>query len=218
MNYEGSIAAAGWVCPARSSASHAPPARAPLPRPRPCASSAAPPGRLIRGPARAPHPRPRPCARRPPAPACKRHRWNIAAAPAASMEHRCCLPREVGRPGAAGGEAGGARAADGHTGRATAGADTAPGCRRDSLLTEGSGRDKRNLPRHQVIWPRRPAPGRHVRSGVLEVGPVKLVERFPVPGVRLGVVGRVVGHRESVAGGIELQGVVDSGAGKRVLE
>ena len=42
------------------------------------------------------------------------------------------------------------------------------------------------------------------------MGPVKLVERFPVPGVRLGVVGQVVGHRESVAGRIELQGVVDS--------
>ena len=60
--------------------------------------------------------------------------------------------------------------------------------------------------------------GRYVRSGALEVCPVKLVERFPVPGVRLGVVGRVVGHRESVACGIELQGVVDPGAGKRVLE
>ena len=60
--------------------------------------------------------------------------------------------------------------------------------------------------------------GRYVRSGVLEVGSVKLVERFPVPGVRFGVVGQVVGHRESVAGGIELQGVVDSGTGERVSE
>jgi hypothetical protein len=36
----------------------------------------------------------------------------------------------------------------GHTGPGTAGADTAPGYRRDSLLTEGSGQGKRNLPRH----------------------------------------------------------------------
>jgi len=50
------------------------------------------------------------------------------------------------------------------------------------------------------------------------VGPVKLVERLPVPGVRFGVIGRVVGHRESVTGGINLDGVVDSGAGERAFE
>jgi hypothetical protein len=34
------------------------------------------------------------------------------------------------------------------------------------------------------------------------MGPVELAECFPVPGVRFGVVGRVVGHRESVVGGV----------------
>ena len=39
-----------------------------------------------------------------------------------------------------------------------------------------------------------------------------------MPGVRLGVVGRVVGHRESVAGGVELEGVVDSGVSERAFQ
>jgi hypothetical protein len=67
----GPSAAAGWVCPARSSASHVP--HAPFPSP------AAPPARP-----------------RPPAPARKRHRWNIAVAPATSMEHRCRWPGRRG--------------------------------------------------------------------------------------------------------------------------
>jgi len=50
------------------------------------------------------------------------------------------------------------------------------------------------------------------------MGPVELVECFPVPGVGLGVVGRVVGHRESVAGGVELEGVVDSGVNERAFQ
>jgi hypothetical protein len=36
----------------------------------------------------------------------------------------------------------------GHTGPGAAGPDTAPGYRRDSLLTEGSCQGKRNLLRH----------------------------------------------------------------------
>ena len=50
------------------------------------------------------------------------------------------------------------------------------------------------------------------------MGPVQLVERCPVPGVCFGVVGRVVGHRESVVGGIELDGVVDSGVSERAFQ
>ncbi len=45
-----------------------------------------------------------------------------------------------------------------------------------------------------------------------------LVGRIPVPGVRFGVVGRVVGHRVSVAGGVELEGVVDSGVIERAFQ
>ncbi len=54
-----------------------------LPRPQlriTCLARTAP---LYRGPAH------------PPAPACKWHRWNIAAAPATAMEHRCCLPPSI---------------------------------------------------------------------------------------------------------------------------
>jgi hypothetical protein len=104
---------------------------------------------------RSPLPRARPRDRHRAAPACTRQRWNIAAAPAASMEHCCCFPEEEGWPRGRRSEAGGARAADGAHGpgppqgwtphRATAGVDTAPGYRRDSLLTEGSGQGKRNL-------------------------------------------------------------------------
>jgi hypothetical protein len=46
------------------------------------------------------------------------------------MEHRCCLPGEAGRPRAAGTGLAGRVRLTGHTGRATAGADTAPGHRR----------------------------------------------------------------------------------------
>ena len=63
-----------------------------------------------------------------------------------------------------------------------------------------------------------PAPGVACASEALEVGPVELVECFPVPGVRFGVVGRVIGHRESVVGGVELEGVVDSGVSERALQ
>jgi hypothetical protein len=55
-------------------------------------------------------------------------------------------------------------------------------------------------------------------SAALEVCPVELVKCFPVPGVRLGVVSRVVGHRESVAGGVELQGMVHSGVSERAFQ
>ena len=55
-----------------------------LPRPQFRISCPARPVPLFRGPARA-------LATR-----CIRHRWNIAAAPAASMEHRCRLPGEGG--------------------------------------------------------------------------------------------------------------------------
>ena len=48
--------------------------------------------------------------------------------------------------------------------------------------------------------------------------PVELVECFPVPGVRFCVVGRVVGHSESVAGGVELEGVADSGVSERAFQ
>jgi hypothetical protein len=51
-----------------------------------------------------------------------------------------------------------------------------------------------------------------------EVCPVELVECFPVPGVRFRVVGRVVGHRESMMGGVELEGVVDPGVSERAFQ
>ena len=50
------------------------------------------------------------------------------------------------------------------------------------------------------------------------MGLVELAECFPVPGVRLGVISRVVGHRESVAGGVELEGVVDLGVSERAFQ
>ena len=50
------------------------------------------------------------------------------------------------------------------------------------------------------------------------MSPVVLMECFPVPGVRLDVVGRVVGHRESVTGGVELKGVADSGVSQRAFQ
>ena len=55
-------------------------------------------------------------------------------------------------------------------------------------------------------------------SRALEVGPVELAECFPVPGIRFGVVGRVIGHRESVAGGVELEGVIDSSVSERAFQ
>jgi hypothetical protein len=53
-----------------------------------------------------------------------------------------------GGPGPPGARLAGRVRLAGHPGRATAGAGTAPGCRRGSLLTEGSCRGKRHLPRH----------------------------------------------------------------------
>jgi len=55
-------------------------------------------------------------------------------------------------------------------------------------------------------------------SGALKVGLVEVVECFPVPGVRFRVVGRVVGHRESVVRGVEREGVADSGVSKRAFQ
>lgn len=51
-----------------------------------------------------------------------------------------------------------------------------------------------------------------IRSGVVEVGAVELVDRLPVPGVSSGVIGRIIGHREPVAGRVDLESVVDSRA------
>jgi hypothetical protein len=48
------------------------------------------------------------------------------------------------------------------------------------------------------------------RSGS-QRGPVEIGQGRPVPGGCFGVVGRVVGHGEAVAGGVELDGVVDRG-------
>ena len=50
------------------------------------------------------------------------------------------------------------------------------------------------------------------------MGPVELAEGLPVPGVRFGVAGRVVGHCESVVGGVELEGVVDPGVSERAFQ
>ena len=47
---------------------------------------------------------------------------------------------------------------------------------------------------------------------------VELPQRVPVPGAGLGIVGRVVGHSESVPGWIELQRVTDRGVGERAFE
>jgi hypothetical protein len=113
-------AAAGWVCPARSSASHVP--HAPFPSPAAPPARPRPPANGIDGTSLLP----------------QRHRWNIAVAGRG----------EAGRPRAAGAKLAGRVRLTGHTGPGTAGADTAPGYRRDSLLTEGSCQGKRNLPRH----------------------------------------------------------------------
>src|SRR6266702_2874334 len=55
-------------------------------------------------------------------------------------------------------------------------------------------------------------------SGAFEVGTVELAECFPVPGVRFRAVGLVVGHRESVVGGVELQCVVHSSVSERAFQ
>jgi hypothetical protein len=93
---------------------------------------------------RSPLPRPHPPAR--------------ARPQTASMEHRCC-PSDIDgtslslaggrrdRPGPPGARLAGRVRLTGHTGPGVAGPDTAPGYRRDSLLTEGSCQGKPNLPR-----------------------------------------------------------------------
>jgi hypothetical protein len=55
-------------------------------------------------------------------------------------------------------------------------------------------------------------------SETLEAGPVEFVDCFPVPGVGCRVVGRAVGRGESVAGGVELDGSVDSGVSERAVQ
>src|ERR1700747_3071351 len=55
-------------------------------------------------------------------------------------------------------------------------------------------------------------------ASILEPGPVEVAERCPVPVARRSVIGRVVGHGESVPGRVELDGVVDPGTGERTFQ
>jgi hypothetical protein len=51
--------------------------------------------------------------------------------------------------------------------------------------------------------------GRRRGSGLVQAGSVEIAERCPVPLARLDVEGRIVGHGEPVARGVELDGVLD---------
>ena len=113
-----------------------------LPSPQFRISCPARPIPLFRGPTRAPRARPRPPANGIDGTSLllQRHRWNIAVAGRGRR----------GGPGPPGARLAGRVRLTGHTGPGTAGADTAPGYRRDSLLTKGSCQGKPNLPRHYV--------------------------------------------------------------------
>ena len=58
----------------------------------------------------------------------------------------------------------------------------------------------------------------HAGASLSEVSRVQGPQRLPVAGFRVRVVDRVVRHRESVARGVELHGVVDARLGERVLQ
>src|SRR5580693_3605582 len=86
-------------------------------------------------------------------------------------------------------------------------------------LAPGSARPRRPASLRIIYLNGSGVPARHrERSAALEMGPVEPVERFPVPRARSRVIGRIVGHSESVPGGVELDGVVDSGLGERAVQ
>src|SRR6267154_5845436 len=58
----------------------------------------------------------------------------------------------------------------------------------------------------------------HAGASLSEVSRVQGPQRLPVAGFRVRVVDGVVRHRESVARGVELHGVVDARLGERVLQ
>src|SRR5262249_34524791 len=51
-----------------------------------------------------------------------------------------------------------------------------------------------------------------------EVRPIQVGQGCPVPGLGRSIVGRVIGHRESVMSLVELDSVINSGVGQRAFQ